>query len=217
MDPLAMISVPEVIVPVVVKFSLPKLIAPLESVIDPFASVMLPITEPVAPLTVPVVVKFSLPKLIAPLESVIEPFASVRLPSDDPVAAVIVPVVVRFSLPKLIAPLESVIEPFASVMFPTVVPVPAEMAPENVVAPDTLKVPSTINPSLMLIVVESVELRVVPAICMAPKITLPVPAGSRFMSSFDLVPIMLLPLIVMQGTPPHLIRPVQTPGHRSSW
>ena len=35
-------------VPVVVKFSSPKLIAPLESVIDPFASVRLPTVDPVA-------------------------------------------------------------------------------------------------------------------------------------------------------------------------
>ena len=34
--------------PVVVKFSLPKLMAPLESVIDPFASVRLPTVLPVA-------------------------------------------------------------------------------------------------------------------------------------------------------------------------
>ena len=102
--------------------------------------------------------------MIAPDESVIDPLASVRLPSVDPVAAVIVPVVVRFSLPKLMAPDESVIDPSASVMFPTVVPEPAEMVPANDTAPDTFKVPSTINPSLMLIEVESVELRVVPAI-----------------------------------------------------
>ena len=113
---------------------------------------------------VPVVLKFSLPKLIAPLESVIDPLASVRLPRVELVAAVIVPVVVRFSLPKLMAPDESVIEPLASVRLPMVVPEPAEMAPENVVAPETDSVPSTISPSFMLIDDESVELNVVPAI-----------------------------------------------------
>ena len=57
---------PAVTVPVVVRFSLPKLMAPDESVIDPFASVRLPIVEPVALLIVPVDVRFSLPKLMAP-------------------------------------------------------------------------------------------------------------------------------------------------------
>ena len=55
--------------------------------------------------------------------------------------------------------------------------------------------PSTINPSFILMDDESVELNVVPAICMAPNTTLPVPAGTRFMSSFDLVPSMLLPSV----------------------
>ena len=64
-------------VPVVVRFSLPKLIVPDESVIDPFASVKLPSDDPVPAVSVPVVVRFSLPKLIVPDESVIDPFASV--------------------------------------------------------------------------------------------------------------------------------------------
>ena len=119
--------------------------------IDPLASVKFPIVDPVAPAIVPVVLRFSFPKSIAPLESVIDPLASVRLPSVEPVAAVIVPVVVRFSLPKLMAPDESVIDPFASVRLPIVVPEPAEMAPKNVVVPDTENVPSTISPSFMLI------------------------------------------------------------------
>ena len=45
---------PELIVPVVEIFSSPKLIAPLESVIEPLAKVRLPIVEPVAALNVPV-------------------------------------------------------------------------------------------------------------------------------------------------------------------
>ena len=141
---------------------------------------------------------------MAPLESVIDPFASVRLPRVEPVAAVIVPVVVRFSSLKVIAPLESVIDPFASVRLPIVVPEPAEMAPRNVVEPETFNVPSTISPSLMFIVAESVELNVVPFICMAPNITFPVPAGLMLMSSFDLMPSMLLSLILKAGnsTPP---------------
>ena len=63
------------------RFSLPKLIAPDESVIDPLANVRLPSVEPVAPLSVPVVVKFSFPKLMAPDESVIDPSSSKILPA----------------------------------------------------------------------------------------------------------------------------------------
>ena len=148
---------------------------------------------------VPVVLRFSSLKVMAPDESVIDPLASVRLPRVEPVAAVIVPVVVRFSLPKVMAPLESVIDPSASVRLPIVVPEPAEMAPENVVVPDTDSVPSTTSPSFMLIVAESDELNVVPDIDMAPNTTEPVPLGSRLMSSFDLVPSMLLSLIMMAG------------------
>ena len=144
-------------------------------------------------------VKFSFPKLIAPEESVIDPFARVRFPIVDPVAAVIVPVVVKFSLPKLIAPLESVIEPFARVKFPTVDPDPAEMAPANEIVPDTVKSPSTIKPSLMLIAVESSELNVVPAILIAPNTTEPDPEGSKFIFSLVLVPSILLPLNLIAG------------------
>ena len=79
------------IVPVVLKFSSPKLIAPVESVIEPFATVIVPKTEPVAAVIVPVVLIFSLPKLMAPDESVIDPFASVRLPIVDPVPAEMAP------------------------------------------------------------------------------------------------------------------------------
>ena len=112
------VKLPLANVPVVDKFSLPKLIEPFESVILPSAKVNVPIVEPVAnvvtpadkvPVTVkfplanvPVVDKFSLPKLIEPLESVILPFAKVKLPIVEPVAAVIVfenepvPVTVKF-------------------------------------------------------------------------------------------------------------------------
>ena len=174
----------------------------LSTVTPPLVNVIAPVTVNApsvdSPLTfnVPVVVRFSLPKLIAPDESVIDPSASVRLPNVEPDAAVIVPVVVRFSLPKLMAPDESVIEPLASVRLPIVVPDPAEMAPENVVAPDTANVPSTISPSLMFMLVESVELNVVPAICMPPNTTDPGPDVTTFMSSVDLVPSLLFPLLL---------------------
>ena len=48
------VEAPELIVPLVVMFSSPKLIAPLESVIEPLARVRFPIVEPVAALNVPV-------------------------------------------------------------------------------------------------------------------------------------------------------------------
>ena len=98
------VALPEANVPVVDKFSSPKLIAPLLSVIEPSANVRVPIVEPVAAdkvelidavpvivalpeANVPVVDKFSSPKLIAPLLSVIEPSANVRVPIVEPVAA----------------------------------------------------------------------------------------------------------------------------------
>ena len=132
-EPVASVATPAPNVPVVLKFSSPKLIAPLESVMLPFAKVKLPTAEPVASVAtpapnVPVVLKFSSPKSIAPLESVMLPFAKVKLPTAEPVASVAtpapnVPVVLKFSSPKLIAPLESVMLPFAKVKLPTAEPV----------------------------------------------------------------------------------------------
>ena len=78
-------------VPVVVRFSLTKLISPDESVIEPSAKVRFPITDPVSAESVPVVVMFSSPKLMAPDESVIEPLASVIVPIPEPVVLPIVP------------------------------------------------------------------------------------------------------------------------------
>ena len=127
-----------------------------------------------------------------------DPLASVRLPIVDPVAALIVPVVVRFSLPKLMSPDESVMDPLASVRFPMVDPEEAFNVP-TVAVPDTFAVPSTIKFSLMFIAVESSELRLVPLILIAPNITDPVPFGSKFMFSFDLVPSMLLSFILIAG------------------
>jgi hypothetical protein len=72
-------------------------------------------------------------------------------------------------------------------------------APESVAAPETFIVPSTIKPSLMLIMLESSELKLVPLILSAPNITDPVPLGSRLIFSFDLVPSMALSLIRIAG------------------
>ena len=76
---------------------------------------------------------------------------------------------------------------------------PRSAAPVSVDVPVTFNVPSTISPSLMLIVVESSELKEVPCILIAPKTTEPVPLGRRLISSFDLVPTMLLSSIFMAG------------------
>ena len=89
-----------VTVPVVVKFSLLKLIVPPESVILPDEIVMVPsifatsvtvkssVVVNCSAETVPTVVKFSLSKSIAPPESVIEPFPKDRFPIVDPVGKV---------------------------------------------------------------------------------------------------------------------------------
>ena len=101
------VVVPTESVPVVLIFSFPNEIAPLESVMLPLARVKLPIVDPVAALIVdekapvpvtdrapearvPVVLRFSSPNDIAPLLSVMLPLASVRVPTVDPVAALIV-------------------------------------------------------------------------------------------------------------------------------
>ena len=65
-------------VPVVTRFSSPKEILPLESVIEPSAKVRFPIEDPVERVAtpapkVPVVLRFSSPKEIAPVLSVITP------------------------------------------------------------------------------------------------------------------------------------------------
>ena len=56
----------------------------------------------------------------------------------------------------------------------------------SVKAPDAFIVPSTINPSLILILEESAELNVVPLNSILPKATCPVPDGVKIISSFDL-------------------------------
>ena len=70
-EPVAAVKTPHPSVPVVDRFSSPKLIAPLESVILPLPSVRLPTPEPVAAVktphpSVPVVERFSCLTLLAP-------------------------------------------------------------------------------------------------------------------------------------------------------
>jgi hypothetical protein len=71
--------------PVVVRFSSPKEMAPLESVMEAEPTVRVPKTpvpaeEKLAAVMDPVVVRFSSPKEIAPDESVIEPLVAVKVP-----------------------------------------------------------------------------------------------------------------------------------------
>ena len=95
------------------------------------------------------------------------------------VVKVVVPATVRLLL-NVAAPVTSSVDA-------------AVTAPVNVVAPDILAVPSTINPSFILIIEESSELKDVPANLIPPITTLPVPAGIRLIFSLDLVPVILLP------------------------
>mgnify|MGYP004103996669 FL=1 len=66
--------------------------------------------------------------------------------------------------------------------------VPSEVGkvkPDIVVCPDIFVVPSTINPSFILIEDESLELNVVPFIVISPTLTLPVPEVVSVRSPFD--------------------------------
>ena len=63
---------------------------------------------------------------------------------------------------------------------------PTSKVEESVTAPETDAVPSTTNPSLMLIVLESADEIVVPLIVMLdPIIVLPVPPGVILISAFE--------------------------------
>ena len=82
--------------------------------------------------------------------------------------------------------------------FPEVVRfVPTSSVELKVVAPVTFKVPSTTNPSLMLIVDESVDDSDVPFRVMAPTIIFPVPAAFKIKSEFDVVVFIMLSVILM--------------------
>ena len=173
-------------VPVVVTFSLPKLISPDESVINPSAKVMFPTSDPVSAESVPVVVIFSLPKLIDPLESVIDPLANVSAPMVEPVALAIVPVVVTFSSPKLMAPDESVIDPLATVSVPFIareVPVVVMFSLPKLMAPDE----SVIEPlaSVIVPIPEPVVLPTVPETVTLPVVD-SVPSTIKFSLMFTM-------------------------------
>ena len=119
------LKLPDANVPVVLKFSLSKVIAPDESVILPLAKVKFPILDPVAADTVD-------EKVPVPV--------TLKLPDAT------VPVVVKFSLSNEIAPDESVILPLANVKFPIVEPVAADTVDEKVPVPVTLKLPDDTVP-----------------------------------------------------------------------
>ena len=68
---------------------------------------------------------------------------------------------------------------------------------DKVVAPDTDAVPSTMSPSLILIVEESVALKLVPLIVIAPTIMFPVPAALIIKSEFDAVAFISLSVMLI--------------------
>ena len=118
----------------------------------------------------------------------------------NPVPSVCVKVV-SLSAPKVITALsdvrlmssETVMSPLKTgVAVKVATPVTANVE-AMVTAPETLAVPSTTKPSLMLIVLESSELIVVPAILIADATTPPVPLGNKIMSSFDLADVIRFP------------------------
>ena len=117
----------------------------------------------------------------------INPSDKSRLPNCELSPALIVPVVVRFSFPKLIAPEESVIDPLANIKVPKVVPVADANEVLRVVSPVTVKEPSTIRFSLILINEESLEEILVPENPIASILTLPEPLADIIMSSLVLM------------------------------
>ena len=176
--------------PVVLIFSLPKLIAPEESVIDPSVNVKFPITESSPAASVPVVVKFSFPKLIAPEESVIDPLAIVKVPKVVPVA-------------KVCAPLK--VKPSATVKSPSTIKfsfmlteeesselivVPPNPSPAIVTRPDPFAV--ILRSSLLLRTSMLLSLNLMPG-----NSTVPVPLGCTMMSALDNLAVMLLPRNLM--------------------
>jgi hypothetical protein len=172
---------------VVDKFSLPKEIEPPESVIEPLASVMLPIVEPVPAVMVPVVDKFSLPKLMAPEESVIDPSAKVKLPIVDPVPAVIAPVMLAEPdtdiVPSTINPSLTLIDEESSEL---------KVVPLILIAPNvTDPVPLGIRLIFSFDLVPSIALSL---IRIAGKDIAPVPEGWKTRSSLVLVADISLPL-----------------------
>ena len=200
-------------VPVVTRLSLPKLIAPVVSVIEPLPAVNVLL---IAMLEADVD-KFSLPKSIVPPESVIEPFANVRLPIVEPVALVMVPVVVTFSLPKLIAPLESVIDPLATVnvlLISIDVAVVVRFSLPKLIAP----LESVIDPlaSVRLPNVEPVPAVIVPVVerfsfpnAIAPEESVIEPSANVILPSVDPVSAETVPVVVRFSFP-KLIAPLES-------
>ena len=194
-DELVIVVAPEASVPVVVRFSSPKEIVPLLSVMLPLASVRLPTVDPVAALiveekepvpvterapeaSVPVVERFSLSNDIDPLLSVMLPLARVRLPTVDPVAALIVdekvPVPVTDRLAEASVP--EVVR-FSS---------PKEIAPLlSVILPlASVRVP-TVDPVAAEMVEEKAP---VPVTLRAPEASVPV--VERFSSPNEIAPLL---------------------------
>ena len=146
--------------PVVIRFSFPKLISPEADVIEPVPSVISPTTEPEAAVTVPVVVKllelneipFWPEDAIEPSEIVISPnsplvVADTVVPEVIPAVAsteptLTAPLVPIVLAPKLIPPVLELIVPLPKVTLPNldelppvIVPV-ADILPVIVVSPE---------------------------------------------------------------------------------
>ena len=119
---------PEASVPVVERFSLSKVMAPLELVILPLARVRLPTVDPVAALIVD---------------------EKVPVPVTERAPEASVPVVERFSFPNEIEPLLSVMLPLARVRFPIVDDVVALTAPVKLPAPVTERAPEASVPVVL--------------------------------------------------------------------
>ena len=138
-EPVAMVAVPVLRVPVVDKASFPKSIASEDEVIDPSAKVRLPTVEPVArvavpALRVPVVDKASFPKSIASEDEVMDPFDKVKSPISEPdervdTPAVSVPFVERLSLPNDMLSDSDAMVPSVNVKLPIVDPDPKVAIP----------------------------------------------------------------------------------------
>ena len=124
------------------KFSFPKSKEPVESVIDPVASVNVPSIEAVS--------------------------VTVRSSVDVICSADIVPVVVRFSFPKLIAPELSVTDPAPRARVPALTVVPFTVVVARVVIVADVCVPPTKPEVVGAVRVTTVVEELIPRVRVAP-------------------------------------------------
>ena len=106
----------------------------------------------------------------------------------------------KFSSPKLIdPPTKSTICPLLRSMVPNCDPVAPDIVPSIVAVPSTLIVPSTDKFSLMFMIVESSELKVVPENPTPAILIFPEPLGTILMSSLVRTVLILLSFILIPG------------------